>query len=166
MTAPDRFRSSHSPSGRFAELLLHNGRFYTLDPAQPWAEAVAIRDGRLLAVGRREDMDHLVGPDTLVRDLEGAFCMPGLHDMHTHPDLALNPRYADDLDVGIEDPTPDQLARPFATTPTATPAMAGSTASTSCATPSSRPAWYRTATGWTASCRIVQWPSSTAPGAA
>ncbi len=37
--------------------------------------------------------------------------MPGLHDMHTHPDLALNPRYADDLDVGIEDPTPEQLAK-------------------------------------------------------
>jgi predicted amidohydrolase YtcJ len=111
MTAPDRFRSSNSPSDRFAELLLHNGRFYTLDPAQPWAEAVAIRDGRLLAVGRREEMEHLIGPDTLVRDLEGAFCMPGLHDMHTHPDLALNPRYADDLDVGIEDPTPDQLAK-------------------------------------------------------
>lgn len=111
MTAPDRFRSSNSPSDRFAELLLHNGRFYTLDPAQPWAEAVAIRDGRLLAVGRREEMEYLIGPDTLVRDLEGAFCMPGLHDMHTHPDLALNPRYADDLDVGIEDPTPDQLAK-------------------------------------------------------
>ncbi|WP_447749232.1 amidohydrolase [Pseudomonas nicosulfuronedens] len=111
MTAPDRFRSSNSPTERFAELLLHNGRFYTLDPAQPWAEAVAIRDGRLLAVGRREDMEHLIGPGTLVRDLEGAFCMPGLHDMHTHPDLALNPRYADDLDVGIEDPTPEQLAK-------------------------------------------------------
>lgn len=111
MTAPDRFRSSNSPTGRFAELLLHNGRFYTLDPAQPWAESVAIRDGRLLAVGKREDMEHLIGPDTLVRDLEGAFCMPGLHDMHTHPDLALNPRYADDLDVGIEDPTPEQLAK-------------------------------------------------------
>ncbi|MFR0692005.1 amidohydrolase [Enterobacterales bacterium AE_CKDN230030158-1A_HGKHYDSX7] len=111
MTAPDQFRSSHSPSTRFADLLLHNGRFYTLDPAQPWAEAVAIRDGRLLAVGSRADMDHLIGPDTLERDLEGAFCMPGLHDMHTHPDLALAPRYADDLDVGIEDPTPEQLAK-------------------------------------------------------
>lgn len=111
MTAPDRFRSSNSPTGRFAELLLHNGRFYTLDPARPWAEAVAIRDGRLLAVGLREEMEHLIGPDTLVHDLEGAFCMPGLHDMHTHPDLALNPRYADDLDVGIEGPTPEQLAK-------------------------------------------------------
>lgn len=111
MTAPDRFRSSNSPTGRFAELLLHNGRFYTLDPARPWAEAVAIRDGRLLAVGLREEMEHLIGPDTLVHDLEGAFCMPGLHDMHTHPDLALNPRYADDLNVGIEGPTPEQLAK-------------------------------------------------------
>ena len=33
-----------------------------------------------------------------------------IRDRHTHPDLALAPRYADDLDVGIEDPTPEQLA--------------------------------------------------------
>lgn len=110
MTAPDTFRSSHSPANRHADLLLRNGRFYTLDPAQPWAEAVAIRDGRFLAVGRAETLEHLVGPRTLQHDLGGAFCMPGLHDMHTHPDLALAPRYADDLDVGIEDPSPEQLA--------------------------------------------------------
>lgn len=111
MTAPDRFRSSHSPSDRFAELVLTHGRFYTLDPARPWADAVAIRDGRFLAVGRLEELEHLIGPDTLLRDLQGAFCMPGLHDMHTHPDLALAPRYADDLDVGIEDPTPEQVGK-------------------------------------------------------
>lgn len=110
MTAPDTFRSSHSPASRHADLLLSNGRFYTLDPAQPWADAVAIRDGRFLAVGRAEELEHLVGPQTRVHDLDGAFCMPGLHDMHTHPDLALAPRYADDLDVSIEDPTPEQLA--------------------------------------------------------
>lgn len=110
MTASDQFTSTHSVVGEHADLVLHHGRFYTLDPAQPWADAVAIRGGRFIAVGTFADLQHLIGPQTRQHDLLGAFCMPGLHDMHTHPDLALAPRYSDDLDVGIEDPTPEQLA--------------------------------------------------------
>ena len=110
MTASDQFNSTHSAVDQYAELVLHNGRMYTLDPAQPWADAVAIRQGKLIAVGSLASLASLIGPNTRQHDLDGAFCMPGLHDMHTHPDLALAPRYADDLDVGIEDPTPEQLA--------------------------------------------------------
>ncbi|MGZ2466776.1 amidohydrolase [Sinorhizobium medicae] len=43
------------------------------------------------------------------RTWAGRFAMPGLYDMHTHPDLALAPRYAEDLDIGLVDPTPDQV---------------------------------------------------------
>ena len=109
MTAIDNFTSTHSSSGLFADLILDNGRIRTMNPAQPWAESVAIRGGRLIAVGLRGDVLPFKGPLTRVHDLQGAFCMPGLHDMHTHPDLALAPRFSDDLDVGIEDPTPEQL---------------------------------------------------------
>ncbi|WP_421549403.1 amidohydrolase [Pseudomonas sp. QD4] len=109
MTAIDNFTSTHSSSGLFADLILDNGRIRTMNPAQPWAESVAIRGGRLIAVGLCGDVLPFKGPLTRVHDLQGAFCMPGLHDMHTHPDLALAPRYSDDLDVGIEDPTPEQL---------------------------------------------------------
>lgn len=109
MTAIDNFTSTHSSSGLFADLILDNGRIRTMNPAQPWAESVAIRGGRLIAVGLRGGVLPFKGPLTRVHDLQGAFCMPGLHDMHTHPDLALAPRYSDDLDVGIEDPTPEQL---------------------------------------------------------
>ena len=109
MTAIDNFTSTHSSSGLFADLILDNGRIRTMNPAQPWAESVAIRGGRLIAVGLRGDVLPFKGPLTRVHDLQGAFCMPGMHDMHTHPDLALAPRYSDDLDVGIEDPTPEQL---------------------------------------------------------
>ena len=110
MTDADNFPSSHSQVSQYADLLLYNGRFYTLDPAQPWAQAVAIREGRFVAVGSLQSLQAQIGPHTRQHDLNGAFCMPGLHDMHTHPDLALAPRYSDDLDVGLEDPTPEQLA--------------------------------------------------------
>ena len=109
MTDVDNFTSTHSASGVYADLILDNGRIRTMNPAQPWAESLAIRGGRLIAVGQRAEVLPFKGPQTQVHDLDGAFCMPGLHDMHTHPDLALAPRYSDDLDVGIEDPTPEQL---------------------------------------------------------
>lgn len=93
-----------------ADLAFVNGRIYTVDPRLPWAEAVAVRDGRFVAVGDRAQVAGHLGPATRVVDLGGRFAMPGLYDMHTHPDLALGPRYADYLDVGIADPTPGQVA--------------------------------------------------------
>ena len=66
------------------DLLLHNGRFTTLDRANPVADAVAIRDGRFLRVGRREDVLPLAGPATRVVDLQGRAVLPGLIDNHLH----------------------------------------------------------------------------------
>lgn len=71
-----------------AELVLAHGRIYTADPASPWAEAVAIGGGRLLAVGSDASVLALAGPETRVRDLGGAFVMPGLVDVHNHHALA------------------------------------------------------------------------------
>lgn len=105
------YRSTHSaPRSPQADWLLVNGDIYTVDRARPRAGALAIRDGRFIAVGDRDEVEPLAGPDTRVIDLEGAFVMPGLHDMHTHPDLALAGRYSGELDVGLPDPTPEQLA--------------------------------------------------------
>ncbi|WP_336992850.1 amidohydrolase [Leucobacter sp. VD1] len=70
------------------ELILTNGRIYTVDPAKPWAEAMAVADGRILAVGSAEEIGALAGPDTESRDLAGAFVMPGLIDAHNHHALA------------------------------------------------------------------------------
>ena len=61
--------SSGSPT---ADLLLVNGRVTMLDPANPEADAVAIADGRILAVGRRRDLAVTTAPDTQVIDLGGA----------------------------------------------------------------------------------------------
>ena len=93
-----------------AQLALTNARIYTVDARKPWAQAVAIRDGRFLAVGTDQEIRRYVHADTRVADLRGRFVMPGLYDMHTHPDLALGPTYAGQLDVGLTDPTPAQVA--------------------------------------------------------
>ncbi|MGH1541334.1 MAG: amidohydrolase [Arenicella sp.] len=104
------YTSSHcSVTAGKAELLLTNGRIYTVDSEQPWVDSVAIRAGRFIGVGQRNELDELLDSQTHIVDLQGRFVMPGLYDMHTHPDLALAPAYAGYLDVGLEDPTPDQV---------------------------------------------------------
>ncbi|MDX0968772.1 amidohydrolase family protein [Sinorhizobium medicae] len=102
-------RPSHAARSAQADLVLTNGQIYTGDPGLPWCRALAVAGGRIVARGERADMEHLIGAQTEVTDLGGRFAMPGLYDMHTHPDLALAPRYAEDLDIGLVDPTPDQV---------------------------------------------------------
>jgi predicted amidohydrolase YtcJ len=68
-----------------ADMVLTNGRIYTVDAQHPFVEAVAIRDGRFLAVGSVEEIQGLVGKQTRVIDLGGAFAMPGFIDAHIHP---------------------------------------------------------------------------------
>jgi predicted amidohydrolase YtcJ len=68
-----------------ADVVLMNGRIYTVDPARPWAEAVAIRDGRYVYVGTAKGARAYVGRGTKRIDLGGAFAMPGLTDAHVHP---------------------------------------------------------------------------------
>lgn len=70
------------------ELLLTGGRIYTVSPDAPWAEALAVAGGRIVAVGSHAEVSALAGPETEVRDLGGAFVMPGLVDVHNHHFLA------------------------------------------------------------------------------
>lgn len=67
-----------------ADLVVTNATIYTMNSAQPTAEACAIRDGKFLAVGRASDIDALRGPQTTVFDLQGAPVLPGLCDAHIH----------------------------------------------------------------------------------
>jgi predicted amidohydrolase YtcJ len=66
------------------DLILHHGLFTTLARAQPTATAVAIRDGRFLAVGTDKEVMALRGPKTKVIDLKGRRVLPGLIDNHLH----------------------------------------------------------------------------------
>lgn len=67
-----------------ADLILVNGRFTTLDRANPEPEAVAIEGGRFAAAGDRNDVMRLAGPSTRIVDLQGRRAIPGLNDSHTH----------------------------------------------------------------------------------
>ncbi len=69
-----------------ADLLLVNGRVYTLDPARRWAEALAVTGSRIVAIGPSVEMRRLAGSDTRVIDLAGAFALPGFNDAHVHVD--------------------------------------------------------------------------------
>ncbi len=66
------------------DLILHNGRIRTLDPAQPTATAVAIEDGCFQAVGSESDVLRLKSSAAKVIDLGGRTLIPGLNDSHTH----------------------------------------------------------------------------------
>ncbi|WP_437124085.1 amidohydrolase family protein [Burkholderia cenocepacia] len=66
------------------DLILHNGRITTLDRANPIAAAVAIKDGRFVAVGSEADVMPLAGRATKVVDLGGRGVLPGLIDNHCH----------------------------------------------------------------------------------
>ncbi len=79
ITLPAEARQQTPP-----DLILHGGRLWTGDDAAPWAEAVAVRDGIIVAVGTDADLLALRGPDTETRDLGGRFVSPGFIDNHTH----------------------------------------------------------------------------------
>ena len=71
-------------SAQPADLLLRNGYVYTSDAARSVAEAVAVKDGLILAVGSDAELQSLQGPDTEVIDLRGRMLLPGLQDAHIH----------------------------------------------------------------------------------
>ncbi len=67
-----------------ADLILQNGSFWTGNPEQQIATAVAIRRGRLVFVGDADETIVYRGPSTELIDLNGAFVVPGFNDNHVH----------------------------------------------------------------------------------
>ncbi len=76
--------AKEAPGPTPADLLLLNGYVYTSDPQHSVAEAVAVNNGLISAVGSTADLKVLQGPDTRVIDLGGRMLLPGLHDVHMH----------------------------------------------------------------------------------
>ena len=75
--------SDENPLG--ADMVLAGGAIYTIDPANPWAEAVAIRDGKIVYVGDTAGASAFTTEKTQVVELNGRMLMPGMHDAHIHP---------------------------------------------------------------------------------
>lgn len=67
-----------------ADLVLTNAKVWTVDPAKPEAEALAVWNGHILAVGSDADIKKLVGPKTKVIDAGGKRALPGFYDSHLH----------------------------------------------------------------------------------
>ncbi|MGA2586946.1 MAG: amidohydrolase [Candidatus Aminicenantales bacterium] len=67
-----------------ADKILVNGKIWTVDPGRPWAEAVAVRDHKILAVGTTFDIRKTAGRTTEIIDLKNAFVLPGFIDSHVH----------------------------------------------------------------------------------
>ncbi len=70
---------------RPADLAFVGGRVATMDPARSWAQALAVRDGRIVAVGTDSAVRPHVGQNTRVIELRGRTLTPGFQDAHVHP---------------------------------------------------------------------------------
>lgn len=75
---------AHAGSPQPADTIVLHGRIYTVDSAHPWAEALAIRDRKILAVGTDKEIAHYKGPNTNVIDAKGRLVLPGFTDCHVH----------------------------------------------------------------------------------
>lgn len=101
LAAAPAFAQASAPA---ADVVLLGGRIFTADSSRPWAEAVAIRGERIVAVGGTAEVRRLIGTTTRIYELGGRVVVPGFNDAHVHLGWASLP--------GVEfrtsdDPVPD-----------------------------------------------------------
>jgi predicted amidohydrolase YtcJ len=78
------FLFSCGPKVEPADLVLHNGKIATVDPAKPEARAIAVRGDAIVAVGSEEEIKPYIGEHTVVADLHGNLAIPGFIESHGH----------------------------------------------------------------------------------
>ena len=81
LVAVNAFAGSEPP----AATVFYGGHVFTAEYAHPYANAVAIRGERIIAVGERGSVERIAGPSARKIDLQGKFLMPGMIDAHAHP---------------------------------------------------------------------------------
>jgi predicted amidohydrolase YtcJ len=81
--SPANSQAVESPSV-VADAVYTNGKIYTVNEDRPWAEAIAIKDGKFLTVGSASDVAAVTGDTTEIVDLDGRMAMPGMIDLHNH----------------------------------------------------------------------------------
>ena len=77
--------------------ILTNGKIYTVNDAQPWAQAMVVFDGVIEYVGSNEEANKYLNAETKLIDLKGKLVLPGFNDVHMHPLTA----YAGTQDICI-----------------------------------------------------------------
>lgn len=93
--------AGHATAATTADMVIRNGKVITVDSNFSVKQAVAIKDGRILAVGTDKEIEPFVGAGTKVLDLKGKAMLPGIIDSHGHyvwnaatnPPLAINLRF-------------------------------------------------------------------------
>ncbi len=80
----------------FPELIVFNGSIATMDKAMTNVQAMAVRNGRILATGTNDEIKFLAGPATTMLDAKGRRVLPGIIDSHTHPQAWAIKHYAQD----------------------------------------------------------------------
>ena len=67
-----------------ADLMIRNAKVWTGDQSQPWAEAVAVLSGKIVAVGNNSELEVWRGPKTQIVDAQSHLLLPGFNDAHVH----------------------------------------------------------------------------------
>src|SRR5512135_3674428 len=67
-----------------ADMVVLHGKIYTVNARQPWAQALAIRDGKILSVGSEKEIEKYRGAATKVIDAQNHLVLPGFEDTHVH----------------------------------------------------------------------------------
>ena len=80
----------------YPEMILHNGKIVTMNDGATIAQALAVRQGKFLAVGTNAEILRLAGPKTVRIDLRGRTVLPGFIDTHSHPHEYSLDSYASD----------------------------------------------------------------------
>src|SRR5438132_692308 len=91
--------------GEPADLILHHAKVLTADATFTIADAIAIKDDRILAVGKHDAVFSHNGPKTKLIDLKGKTVLPGLYDSHTHPTGAATSEFDEEIPYlkGLDD---------------------------------------------------------------
>ena len=72
------------PDSVYAEVVVRNGRIWTGDSYQPWANAMAIIEDTIAAVGSIQDIQSWISEDTQIISADGGMVVPGFIDSHIH----------------------------------------------------------------------------------
>jgi predicted amidohydrolase YtcJ len=105
-------------SGPGPDLIVWNARVYTMDPSLPRAEAIAVKNGRFVAVGSNDDVKNLKTSDTETIDGGGMTVVPGFIDAHSHPsDAGISELLDVNCDLRSVTAIKDAIAKRAAKTP-------------------------------------------------